>query len=337
MILLVLMLGGTAIAVGGNEGHGGDGYVADFIRTGRLIHEWLATHTSPVSPAEFLKTLESASIASTDELLKLESVEKDAINYPALGKIVFNRTKWRDLTMERQRWQIVLHEILGLMGHEDGKYQMSERLVTAAFPNKEVLASQYRGTLPKCMLFFESKEGFTLKMGRILPVTFGLVRSGASINLIYSILDPQTTQPILEKTLISGLNCHYSNYHAGVMHCENAQKEEFSLSKQTTVKLSPYGSGYYDVADPYFYFVLTVRSKEVERMYRADDFVVLDYHPAATPITDAQHDQLLKGKLPLHLGKMNYGAGTQFQRLGAKVLGDVFSVEAGRKFCGFSY
>jgi hypothetical protein len=327
--LMIVCFGSVAHA--GNEGHGGDGYAADFIRTGRLVHGWLSQNSSSVSAAEFLKALEGASIESTSERLFLDQVEKDAINYPAAKRVLFNREKWKDLTMERQRWQLVLHEVLGLMGKADGKYEISDPLMKAAFPGADVLASKYRGTMPSCLGFFDKTDGW------MIPAQLSLVPGAKGFDAVYRILDPVTLKSKAEQVLARDLVCQYSNHHAGVMRCQNAAGDVFSLTKKTTLSLSPYGQQF-DSADPYFYFIARVRSREVERLQAAGDFVEIPtYHPKATPVSDTLGAEIEKGKLPLFMHHLSYPQGVAYKTHGVKSLGGAFQYEVGASFCSFAY
>ena len=116
-----------------------------------------------------------------------------------------------------------------------------------------------------------------------------------------------------------------------------ARPEVAGLSTETRVSLSPYGK-IYDLENPYFYFAVTIRSKEVEKQYAAGNyFWVNTFHPAVSKVTDVQYASLQEGKFPLYWSKMSYPKGELYKKYGARVLGDSLSFEVGRDLCSFAY
>lgn len=70
--------------------------------------------------------IRSALVESTDDQLFLDGVRKDAINYPDIEKIIFNRKGWATAANERTRMLFVLHEYLGLLRINDSRYSVSD-------------------------------------------------------------------------------------------------------------------------------------------------------------------------------------------------------------------
>ncbi len=63
----------------------------------------------------------------SEENLKLNGEEVDAINIPAENLIVVNRNTWPDLR-KKEKIQLVLHEFLWIAGYDDSSYQYSAEI-----------------------------------------------------------------------------------------------------------------------------------------------------------------------------------------------------------------
>jgi len=112
---------------------GGDWYAMEFVFTGRDLVRWLRTNPPPGLPkaltADALeKTVDTTSVESTDDPLKLGDASKDAINHPDLRKILFSRKAWDRTEAAFERNRLVLHEYLGIMRIPDDKYQISSKV-----------------------------------------------------------------------------------------------------------------------------------------------------------------------------------------------------------------
>ncbi len=103
-------------------GNGGDGIAIEFRILARVISENL--RSMPISPGfdvEAFAVLVESAIVQTEDQLFLADVEVDAINYPALKKIVISRKRWPSTNRSvSSSVVLVFHELLGLMGiHDD--------------------------------------------------------------------------------------------------------------------------------------------------------------------------------------------------------------------------
>ncbi len=67
---------------------------------------------------------------STDEVLRLKGLPKDATNYRAQDWLIFNCKRWTELE-PGQKPVLVLHESLGLLGVEDASYAFSKKIIGA--------------------------------------------------------------------------------------------------------------------------------------------------------------------------------------------------------------
>lgn len=116
----------------GNEGaHGGDSYSQEFINLGLALAQTLRA----VEPARMniyhfnaisFKTAVDTVFVTSEEhaLVKLKNIERDAINYPAENKILLNRTRWREATLQ-QKLRLVMHEYFGILNVERDHYNVS--------------------------------------------------------------------------------------------------------------------------------------------------------------------------------------------------------------------
>lgn len=123
-------------AESGQEGHGGDLIVADFLILGRDLSASLHQVAKAALPSEnfaeeFDNVLSKARIVSAERVY-LGGAEVDAINYPWENppRVVIGRERWLDPRLARERKQLlILHELLSVLGHDDRLYQISHSLM----------------------------------------------------------------------------------------------------------------------------------------------------------------------------------------------------------------
>lgn len=112
-------------------GGGGDNYSLLFVGTASDILHYLEQTpelSSEINIAAFKKAVETTTVESTDKQLLLNGVPKDAINYPAEKRIIFNYKNWNAIDLEN-RPALVLHEYLGIMGVSDVGYKISKKIL----------------------------------------------------------------------------------------------------------------------------------------------------------------------------------------------------------------
>lgn len=120
-------------------GNGGDTYAIEFVDVANEITNYLKEHeTDIVDSKAFAKAVSDTSVESTDKNLSLEGKPKDAINYPTLKKIVFNRKRWTNTT-DQQRAILVLHEYLGILQVEGATYEKSKKLLSSMNFNRAAI------------------------------------------------------------------------------------------------------------------------------------------------------------------------------------------------------
>ena len=128
-LLAFALASSTAVAGPRIIGNGGDVYALQFISYGEKILLYLQnSQLNAIDTVTLGKIINSAQVESTTKTLKLNGMDKDAINYPAEQKIIFNRARWGSMSSE-ERLALVLHEYLGLMGKEQANYEFSKLLL----------------------------------------------------------------------------------------------------------------------------------------------------------------------------------------------------------------
>lgn len=140
-VLLTTSLSGAleqdqTVGLGHTEGNGGDGYVLEFKA---MAQQWLSflrqnslAENLGIDLEQFEKTLAKMNFSSVDHILYIRNVPKDVKNYyPNNDDLVISRPRWRSL-LESQKFLIVLHEVLVVMGLPDLRYEISSRALAKA-------------------------------------------------------------------------------------------------------------------------------------------------------------------------------------------------------------
>ncbi len=137
---------------GDESGHGGDAYVSDFIQTAKAALENLkalpTNELEGVNVDTFTGAILNTEVHSEDFLI-LGGNEVDAINYPDKKWIRMSRRRWNELSEPRSvsaRYNLVIHEYLGIMKMDDGQYQISQKLVKAMNLPRIDVATQWPTT-----------------------------------------------------------------------------------------------------------------------------------------------------------------------------------------------
>lgn len=165
-LLLAFMVGqilvGTANA-GTKDGTGGNGQVAEFYKLAKAFHQEIKNVYKAKAPnfpiQELTKVMATFSVEADPGPLTLKNGQKvDAINNPNTMTIYLDDVSWakRDLAT---RYQIVIHELLGLMKVDDAKYSYS---ATLAQITRDVLAQKKQKITPLSGTYqFPERFGFT--------------------------------------------------------------------------------------------------------------------------------------------------------------------------------
>lgn len=142
-VFLAVMVTGLGARAGGWEGgNAGDAYAAEFVFSGRDVLqrlELLAAAGMPAMSTDKLREVMQTTTVVTEDKVTVGGLERDAANDPAHKMIHLNRRRWvqyRQSDETKARLQLVLHEYLGIVGVEDGKYQVSGPVIeTLNVPN----------------------------------------------------------------------------------------------------------------------------------------------------------------------------------------------------------
>lgn len=145
LLVLLVLFSINALAGPGHSG-GGGGAKADFLKMARYLERetrvFGAALGLPLAPELLREKLEKLTLLPVDGPLLLDGQKVDAINHPATVTIELDGDAWlaNDL---RTRYQIVVHETLGLLEVPDRKeqagseYQLSEEIAARTFPLDE--------------------------------------------------------------------------------------------------------------------------------------------------------------------------------------------------------
>lgn len=133
-LFLICIISQVSFA-GDESGHGGDSYASEFIATAKSALEELgrvpAQEIEPLKIETFREAVLHTEVHSEGTLI-LDGNVVDAINYPGKKQIQINRERWETLRGQSQtaaRYNLVLHEYLGIMGIDDSQYAISQKLL----------------------------------------------------------------------------------------------------------------------------------------------------------------------------------------------------------------
>jgi len=116
------------------KGNGGDAVSLEFKAMGQAVTDAIIdkgiVFTSGVSVKTLQDTIRRADVRSVSTELYLDGVRKDAINYPYENRIDISLTQWSYMT-EKVKYQLVIHEALGLLSINDADYARSNSLINA--------------------------------------------------------------------------------------------------------------------------------------------------------------------------------------------------------------
>ena len=151
LFLLLAQSFNTSTAVAGTkDGNGGNGQVAQFYSLSKAFHKEMKAVYQKVAPDFPMAQLTSVMAALTVEadpgpLTLQNGVKVDAINNPNTGTIYLDDVSWAKRDLKTQ-YQIVVHELLGLLRLPDNQYEVSNRLAEAT---KAVIAPAPAAPAPK--------------------------------------------------------------------------------------------------------------------------------------------------------------------------------------------
>ncbi len=189
--LRALFVFGVSLSAHGGPrviGNGGDTYALQFVTFAQNILLYLQNSNIKGLDTEALsQVIEKTHVESTTKELKLNGLEKDAINYPSENRIIFNRTRWTAMVMD-ERLALVLHEYLGLLGVEDASYKYS-RLLLKDMTTIERIRRGSDSSWYLCqddyliINTFEHRDGFDTRATNITLIFGGWVLEGELVDV----------------------------------------------------------------------------------------------------------------------------------------------------------
>lgn len=114
------LLASTMALADRDIGNGGDTVKIDFVARAQELMAQVKTHASAIEKAEIkvnLKLLRQgldATVESTDEIIYIDGVRKEAKNDPVLKIITVNRQDWKAIATPLLRDTLILHELIGV-------------------------------------------------------------------------------------------------------------------------------------------------------------------------------------------------------------------------------
>ncbi len=125
---MLLLFIGVQTYAGGESSGGGTGYPAEFTELGYAAAKVVrGISTFPVSGDLFDAAVISTRIEFTNNKLKdSKGIEVDALNFPKTKLIRVNIKRWQNLILDtKQKFQLVVHEYLGILKVNDRGYKVS--------------------------------------------------------------------------------------------------------------------------------------------------------------------------------------------------------------------
>ncbi len=142
-LILILMISLNSKAGGDSVRNGGDSLAQRFVFEARFVFGILKTLELEQEYFPMVEKLnqdiDSISVHSTDEVLKIREVTVDAINIPFQHEILLSRSRWIELLKKKRSDYValIIHEYLGVEGYDDSSYRISKKLVEFIGPNLE--------------------------------------------------------------------------------------------------------------------------------------------------------------------------------------------------------
>lgn len=219
LIFLLLGAGANSWAVereGTDQGNGGDSFATEFVSIARSIVTFVKTENYlPESVKEkFIAAVNEAQVESTDEPLFLKGIPKDALNFPSVNRILFNRARWASNT-PKAKYALVLHEYFGLIEEETSSYRISAQILESFFfgrPNCSFATAGAPSFLvpPRHMnaRFYTMAEAVYLGISFALRAEGKLVRlearkaNGDLVGSAMSLLESESLHPELSLSLV---------------------------------------------------------------------------------------------------------------------------------------
>lgn len=176
LIALTMVTGFVSPSMAGTrDAGGGSTPVAEFYAMARVFQDSLTPETAdPIDLAELDRIVRDLQVEMVTDDLRLEDfTDVEAINYPSQVLVRFEKVAWiqKDL---RQRYRLVIHELLGLLRLNDTDYKLSSHFAELTEEKalkelqKDPAAFVIRGEDPsRSFIVVGRKEFNSFKVGNI--------------------------------------------------------------------------------------------------------------------------------------------------------------------------
>jgi hypothetical protein len=158
LALFILQSSPSFADIGHDQGNGGDVFALHFVGIATNIVSFLQNNiNSKYDYRELKRVVETTKVESTNIDLFIRGIPKDAINFPAEKKIIFNRKRWDEIP-DSEKPALVVHEYLGVMGIDDSSY-----IHTSAILNGYAMYNRLPSTSSCSIATYETATPFLSK------------------------------------------------------------------------------------------------------------------------------------------------------------------------------
>lgn len=314
-------------ALAERESHGGDDVEADALGTLGDISDWLNRYQKhfefdvPFTAAEFKSWIQRVSIETVDDKLFAtgDDRERVAVNFPKLRIIKINRELYRGISDARQKWRLLIHEMIFIMGKEEKKYEISSKIVDIAMPLPGALAKAFIGKSPWC---FKVATEY-VNMGGFYGIQFKEV-GRKKFDVFFQIGRVELNDLKVEKEikLASNIACNYSSYHSGAMKCKKSGMKEERVWVNVRHNLRSDSD-----PTPYNYYKFYFATKESKNIIDEMKFVLLDSYSAAPTLEPEEWETVKRGKFPIFKDQLTWSNKELFDRIGKASFFGILSLE----------
>ncbi|MDG0815804.1 hypothetical protein [Bdellovibrio svalbardensis] len=227
-LLFWLILPHTSFALNsGTETNGGDGFVADFLRvadsTFRELESKPLSDTERVQLQKLKNQRWNLDVVSSPSV-SLNGKDLSAINNPSFSppKITISQKYWNKFSDE-QKAQLVLHEMLPIVGYPDQDYKLSGALMIKLLQSTQDLSTIYDLVETCSYLQIDRFDIYSLKNAKHLN---HLIHSAAV----------KGCQPFIKKAIEAGWNVDYC--WKGQTAYQNLKRSAYTFDDKFFINLS---------------------------------------------------------------------------------------------------
>lgn len=117
---------------GGNSSGGGNVYADEFRQIARDLLKRIKfkfpIDIIGIKISDLSNAVESYKVEATEDVLKKDGVQVDALNFPSEKRILLSLLHWKKDLTPYQKSRLALHEFLGAMGLEDTRFEKTHKI-----------------------------------------------------------------------------------------------------------------------------------------------------------------------------------------------------------------